>query len=65
MRPFRDIPIQRKLRLVILAVCSAALCVACGVLFAPQYFIFRRDFERDLAAVADIIASNSAAAALL
>jgi signal transduction histidine kinase len=62
MRPFRHIPIERKLRLVILAVCSVALCVACGVLFALQYYISRRDFERDLAAVADIIASNSAMA---
>ena len=62
MRAFRDIPIQRKLRVVILSVCSAALVVACGVLFALQYVLFRRDFERDLAAVAEIIASNSIAA---
>ena len=62
MRCFRDVPIRRKLRVVILAVCSSALVVACGVLFTLQYFLFRRDFERDLAAVAGIIAANSTAA---
>jgi signal transduction histidine kinase len=62
MRFFRDIPIQRKLRVVILLTCTAALMVACGALFAYQFYTFRRDFERDLEAVASIIASNSTAA---
>lgn len=62
MRALRNIPIQRKLRVVILATCSAALVVACGALFALQFFFFKRDFERDLSAVAEIIANNSTAA---
>src|SRR3954467_13472022 len=62
MGSLRDIPIQRKLRVVILATCSAALVVACGALFALQFYFFRRDFVRDLAAVAEIISDNSAAA---
>ncbi len=59
MRLLRGIPIQRQLRVVILMTCSAALAVACGALFAFQYVFFRRDFERDLTATAEIIASNS------
>jgi len=62
MRFFRDIPIQRKLRLVVLATCTAALIVACAALFLFQFYSFRMDFERDLEAVASIIASNSTAA---
>ncbi len=62
MRSLRDIPIQRKLRVIVLLTCSAALVVACGALFAFQFFQFRQDFERDLAAVASIIGSNSTAA---
>lgn len=58
----RNFPIQRKLRLVILATCTAALCVACSALFALQFYFFQRDFRRDLTAVAGIIAGNSTAA---
>ena len=62
IRHLRHLPIQRKLRLVVLATCTAALCVASGALFALQFFNFKRDFQRDLIAVAEIIASNSTAA---
>jgi C4-dicarboxylate-specific signal transduction histidine kinase len=62
MRRLRNIPIQRKLRVVILATCSAALVVACGALFALQFYFFRRDFERDLNAFSEIIAFESARA---
>ena len=58
----RNIPIQRKLRFVVLATCTAALCVASSALFAIQFFNFRRDFRRDLVSVAEIIAANSTAA---
>ena len=60
-RRLRHLPIQRKLRLVVLATCTAALCVATSALFAVQFFNFKRDFQRDLVAVAEIIASNSTA----
>src|SRR4051812_6703073 len=62
MRRLRDIPIQRKLRVVILGTCSAALVVACAALFTLQFFFFKRDFVRDLSAVAQIVANNSSAA---
>lgn len=58
----RNFPIKRKLRLVVLATCTAALCVACTALFALQFYFFQRDFRRDLVAVAEIIAANSTAA---
>jgi len=58
----RSFPIQRKLRLVVLATCTAALCVASSALFALQFYFFQRDFRRDLVAVGEIIASNSTAA---
>ena len=57
----RSFPIQRKLRLVVLATCTAALCVACSALFALQFYFFQRDFKRDLAAVGELLASNSTA----
>jgi len=57
----RSFPIQRKLRLVVLLTCTAALCVACSALFALQFYFFQRDFKRDLAAVGELLASNSTA----
>ena len=51
----RNFPIKRKLRLVVLATCTAALCVACTALFGLQFYFFQRDFKRDLVAVAEII----------
>ena len=59
MLHFRDVPIQRKLRFVILATCTAALCVASFALFALQFYFFQRDYRRDLESVADIIANLS------
>jgi signal transduction histidine kinase len=58
----RSFPIQRKLRLVVLTTCTAALCVASSALFALQFYLFQRDFRRDLVAVGEIVASNSTAA---
>ena len=58
----RNFPIQRKLRLVVLATCTAALCVASSALFALQFYFFKRDFRLDLVAVAEIVAANSTAA---
>ena len=62
IRHLRNVPIQRKLRIVMLATCAAALVVACGTLFVLQFFSFRRDFQRDIATTAEIIGSNSVVA---
>src|SRR5690349_17608029 len=56
----RNIPIQRKLRFVILATCTVALCVASSALFALQYYFFQRDYHRDLVSVAEITSGLSA-----
>lgn len=52
----RHFPIERKLRLVILTTCTAALCVASATLFALQFYFYQRDYKRDLFAVGRIIA---------
>lgn len=58
----KNIPIRRKLTLVILVSCTAALLVASMALFAFQLITFRQSFTRDLSALAEIIARNSTAA---
>jgi methyl-accepting chemotaxis protein len=58
----RNIPIRRKLTLVVLVSSTAALLVASAALFAFQVYTFRQNFTRDLASLAEIIAANSTAA---
>ena len=59
MQRLRGVPIQRKLRFVILATCTVALCMASCALFALQYFFFQRDYRRELESVARIIENLS------
>lgn len=54
----RRAPIRTKLRFVILATCAAALLVACGTLFAIQYYVFRKEYREDMASVAGMLASR-------
>jgi len=58
----RNIPIRRKLTLVVLVSTTAALLVASAALFAFQVYTFRQNFMRDLAALSQVIAANSTAA---
>src|SRR5207247_10518565 len=58
---FRDLPLKRKLVLVTVATCSAALVLACAALFGFQSLIFRKAFAGDLQSLGLIIAHNSAA----
>jgi two-component system NtrC family sensor kinase len=58
----RNIPIRRKLTIVVLASSTAALLVASAALFAFQIYTFRQTFMRDLASDAEIISSNTTAA---
>lgn len=62
MKPFRDLPIQRKMLLMTLLICGAVLLVAIAALFTFQVLNFRYSFQRDTATLAAIIANNSTAA---
>ncbi|HYG23560.1 MAG TPA: PAS domain-containing protein [Verrucomicrobiae bacterium] len=62
MRSFKDLPIQRKLLLMTLAICGAVLLSAAGALFVFQMVTFRSAFQRDTATLASIVANNSTAA---
>jgi two-component system, cell cycle sensor histidine kinase and response regulator CckA len=64
LRAFRNAPIKQKLRIVILATTAASLLLAGLGIVGADYRIFRRDLERDLSALADIIGDNSTAALL-
>jgi PAS domain S-box-containing protein len=56
-----DLPIKRKLLLGTLAICIAALGLACTALFWFQSVTFRKGFAAELESLGAIIAHNSAA----
>jgi PAS domain S-box-containing protein len=58
----QDLPIRRKVSLVILLTCGTALAVAAAAIFAFHLATFRRNFTRDMQATAEIIGNNSTAA---
>ncbi|HZR20380.1 MAG TPA: ATP-binding protein [Verrucomicrobiae bacterium] len=62
MKPFRDLPIQRKMLLMTLLICGVVLLVAIAALFSFQVLNFRISFQRDTATLAAIIAENTTAA---
>ena len=59
---FRNAPIQRKLMLIILGSCAAALLAAAAVEATFRLLTERSDFRRDVAMLARVIASNTTAA---
>jgi PAS domain S-box-containing protein len=62
MRSIRDIPIKRKLMIIIMTTTAAALLLAGVGIVAFDLILFRGYLQRDLNAVAGIIADNSTAA---
>jgi PAS domain S-box-containing protein len=62
MKWLNDLPLRRKLTLIILLACSAALILACGVLAGYQMFDFRRTLVRDTTVLADVIGETSGSA---
>lgn len=58
----RDLPVERKMGVLTLLICSAVLCVAVAALFTFQILNFRSNFRRDTATLAEVIANNSTAA---
>lgn len=59
MNWLRDVPIKRKLTLVIVATCAGALVLACIVLAAYQLFDIRHALERDMTVLANVISKTS------
>jgi signal transduction histidine kinase/ActR/RegA family two-component response regulator/HAMP domain-containing protein len=62
MNWLRDLPLKRKLTLVILLTCSCVLLLACGVLATYQLFDFRQNLVHDTTVLADVLAQNTRAA---
>ncbi len=62
MRPFRDLPIQRKLTLTFFLTASAALLLAGGALFTYELFRFKQTLIESLEANAAIVADTGTAA---
>ncbi len=62
MHPFRDMPIKQKLMVIIMSVTAAALLLAgLGIVIADS-LLFRATTQRDISALAAIVADNSTAA---
>jgi signal transduction histidine kinase/CheY-like chemotaxis protein len=59
---YRNLPIRRKLRLIVLFTVSLALLLACGSVLTYDQIVSRREMRRDLESLAQIVASNSTAA---
>ncbi|HEX7183154.1 MAG TPA: ATP-binding protein [Thermoanaerobaculia bacterium] len=64
MASFRDLPIRRKLTVIIMATSSAALLLACSAFVLHDLMSFRRLLLGDLSTLAKIIGSNSTGAIL-
>ena len=62
MKPFRDLPIQRKMLVMTLVIVGTILLVAVAALFSFQIQNFRSNFQSDTETLAVIIANNSTAA---
>ncbi len=62
MKPFQDLPIQRKMLVMTLTICGAVQVVAISLLILFQILNFRANFQRDTATLSTIIANNSTAA---
>jgi signal transduction histidine kinase/ActR/RegA family two-component response regulator/HAMP domain-containing protein len=58
----RDLPIRRKLSLVVLIACALSLALACLSLAAFEAVAFRQALARDMAVLAEIIGRNTRAA---
>jgi PAS domain S-box-containing protein len=58
----RDMPIRRKLTLVILLVSTASLVLACVAFVRYEVFATREAMVRDLTAMADVVGQNTTAA---
>lgn len=58
----RDVPIQRKLMLIILLSCGVVMLLMRGAFSTYEYVIFRQAMVRQLSTLGEILAANSTAA---
>src|SRR2546427_8563902 len=62
MRSLHDIPIRRKLRLIIMLTSSVALLLACAGFITYEWVTFRGVMTRNLRTLAEVTGQNTAAA---
>ena len=62
MNWLQNLPIKRKLTLVILLACATVGLLLCGALAAYEVYEFRRAMVRDMTVLADVLAKNTRAA---
>ena len=62
MNKFRDIPIKRKITLLIMAINSIILLLVCTAFFVYELLSFQRGLQSDLSTIAKIVEPNCAAA---
>jgi signal transduction histidine kinase len=62
MRAFGDLPVRRKLMLIVLLASGGALLLANAALLAVDVYRFRHEMEHDAETLAEIIAENMTAA---
>ena len=62
MNWLNNLPLKRKLTLIILLICSVVLLLACTVLAADGLYDFRQAMVRDTTVLADVLAGNTRAA---
>jgi signal transduction histidine kinase/ActR/RegA family two-component response regulator/HAMP domain-containing protein len=60
--PLRNLPIRRKLMVILLVTSGAVLALTCAAFIGYQYTSYRAAARRNLQTLADVIASNSTAA---
>jgi signal transduction histidine kinase/CheY-like chemotaxis protein len=61
-RSYRNLPVKRKLQLIIMFTVAAALMLACTAILAYGQYSGAQDLRHDLGILAEIFASNSTAA---
>jgi len=59
---YRNLPVKRKLQLIIMFIVGAALTFACAAILAYDQLEYRKEMQNDLTIQAEIFASNSTAA---
>ncbi|NDY72971.1 hypothetical protein DO021_16240 [Desulfobacter hydrogenophilus] len=59
---FKKMSIKNKLNIVILGACSAVLLLTVLIVFATQWFLYKRNAMEELSSLARIVGDNSAAA---